>query len=123
MACRVSLLNMSASRTSSSACSSTSSRWDRSCACRCLSPVRSLSIFPASVISLSPMNSLSEIIKTHIRQHGPMNVQDYWMLCLAHPQHGYYMKQDPFGRGGDFITAPEVSQMFGEMLGIWVADI
>lgn len=69
------------------------------------------------------MNSLSEIIKAHIRQNGPMTVQDYWMLCLAHPKYGYYMKQDPFGRGGDFITAPEISQMFGEMIGIWIADL
>lgn len=52
-----------------------------------------------------------------------MSVQDYWVLCLAHPEHGYYRKQDPFGQNGDFITAPEISQMFGEILGIWVADL
>lgn len=69
------------------------------------------------------MNDLSEIIRKHILQHGPITVADYWELCLAHPQHGYYMKQDPFGQEGDFITAPEISQMFGEMIGIWVADL
>lgn len=69
------------------------------------------------------MSSLSEIIKTHIRQYGPINVQDYWMLCQSHPVHGYYMKQDPLGGPGDFITAPEISQMFGELIGIWVADM
>ncbi|OYZ71634.1 MAG: methyltransferase, partial [Rhizobiales bacterium 24-66-13] len=41
-------------------------------------------------------------------------------LCLGHPRHGYYMTRDPFGAAGDFITAPEISQMFGELLGLWV---
>ena len=45
------------------------------------------------------------------------------MLCQSHPLHGYYMKQDPFGGTGDFITAPEISQMFGEMIGIWIGDL
>src|ERR1700747_2916013 len=44
-------------------------------------------------------------------------------LCLMHPQHGYYLSKDPLGREGDFITAPEVSQMFGELLGLWAASI
>lgn len=69
------------------------------------------------------MPSLSDLIKGHISKYGPMTVQDYWLLALSHPEHGYYIKQDPFGRPGDFITAPEISQMFGEMLGIWVADL
>ena len=69
------------------------------------------------------MNSLAEIIRAHIMHHGPMTVQDYWTLCLSHPHHGYYIKQNPLGQAGDFITAPEISQMFGEMIGIWVADI
>ena len=44
-------------------------------------------------------------------------------LCLGHPTYGYYVTRDPLGSGGDFITAPEVSQMFGELLGIWCAEI
>jgi SAM-dependent MidA family methyltransferase len=44
-------------------------------------------------------------------------------LCLTHPRHGYYVSRDPFGREGDFITAPEVSQMFGELLGLWTASV
>ena len=43
--------------------------------------------------------------------------------ALGHPEHGYYMKADPFGAGGDFITAPEISQMFGELVGLWCAEV
>src|SRR5215831_12686001 len=43
-------------------------------------------------------------------------------LCLMHPEHGYYVSRDPLGREGDFTTAPEVSQMFGELLGLWAAS-
>lgn len=48
-----------------------------------------------------------------------MALDRYMALCLGHPQHGYYMGRDPFGAKGDFITAPEVSQVFGELLGVW----
>ena len=44
-------------------------------------------------------------------------------LCLAHPEHGYYMTRDPLGARGDFITAPEISQMFGELIGLWAAAV
>jgi NADH dehydrogenase [ubiquinone] 1 alpha subcomplex assembly factor 7 len=43
-------------------------------------------------------------------------------LALQHPEHGYYRQHDPLGKDGDFVTAPEISQMFGEMLGLWCAD-
>jgi SAM-dependent MidA family methyltransferase len=52
-----------------------------------------------------------------------MPVAGYMALCLAHPQFGYYMTRDPFGARGDFITAPEVSQMFGELIGLWTAAV
>jgi len=58
-----------------------------------------------------------------IEANGPISVADYMALCLGDPEHGYYMKQDPFGRGGDFITAPEVSQLFGELVGAWLAHV
>ncbi|MEM7190488.1 MAG: SAM-dependent methyltransferase [Pseudomonadota bacterium] len=66
---------------------------------------------------------LEEIIKAEIAASGPMTVHRYMELCLGHPEHGYYMTRDPFGAAGDFTTAPEVSQMFGEMLGAWVAAV
>lgn len=52
-----------------------------------------------------------------------MTLAEYMGLCLGHPAYGYYMTRDPFGKAGDFITAPEVSQMFGEMIGLWIADL
>jgi SAM-dependent MidA family methyltransferase len=54
---------------------------------------------------------------------GPMPVSEYMSLCLTHPQFGYYTTRDPFGRDGDFITAPEISQMFGELVGLWAAAV
>jgi len=48
-----------------------------------------------------------------------MGIDRYMELCLTHAEHGYYMKQDPFGVAGDFVTAPEICQVFGEMVGIW----
>lgn len=69
------------------------------------------------------MPELLEIISNEISAQGPITVSRFMELALAHPQHGYYMKQDPFGQGGDFITAPEISQMFGELIGIWAAVV
>ena len=66
------------------------------------------------------MTPMQAIIATRIKEQGPISVAGYMYACLGHPDFGYYMSKDPFGRGGDFITAPEVSQMFGEMLGLWI---
>lgn len=65
------------------------------------------------------MSALREILHQRIAQQGPLSLSEYMALCLGHPEHGYYRKQDPLGARGDFITAPEISQMFGEMLGLW----
>ncbi len=52
-----------------------------------------------------------------------MPVGEYMALCLGDPQHGYYTTHDPLGARGDFITAPEISQMFGELVGLWMATV
>lgn len=64
--------------------------------------------------------ALGEKIKAIIRANGPISVTDYFSLCLADPDHGYYRTREPFGRAGDFVTAPEISQLFGEMIGIFM---
>ena len=66
--------------------------------------------------------ALEPEIKRLVRADGPLRLDRYMELCLAHPEHGYYRTRDPFGRDGDFVTAPEVSQMFGELIGVWCVD-
>ena len=68
------------------------------------------------------MTPLEAEIRSRIALEGPMSVADYMALCLGHPVHGYYRARQPFGRAGDFVTAPEISQMFGELLGLWAAE-
>jgi SAM-dependent MidA family methyltransferase len=67
-----------------------------------------------------PASPLLDRIVRLIETQGPMPVSDYMARCLGDPEHGYYMQAEPFGRSGDFITAPEVSQLFGEILGAWI---
>lgn len=68
------------------------------------------------------MTALRDSLIRQIAAQGPITVAEYMTTCLLHPQHGYYTTRDPLGRQGDFITAPEISQMFGEMLGLCVAQ-
>ena len=65
------------------------------------------------------MNALEERIRAEIRKDGPISVERYMALCLFDPDFGYYTTREPFGAAGDFTTAPEISQMFGEMLAAW----
>ncbi|NQU61891.1 MAG: SAM-dependent methyltransferase [Rhodospirillales bacterium] len=67
------------------------------------------------------MNSLADNFRDRIASGGPMTLAEYMNDALTHPRLGYYMQGDTFGRGGDFITAPEISQMFGELIGLWCA--
>ena len=62
-------------------------------------------------------------IRRRIAAAGPMPVSEYMALCLTDSTHGYYTTRDPLGARGDFITAPEVSQMFGELIGLWMAAV
>lgn len=68
------------------------------------------------------MTPLAEHIARDIALDGPISVERFMGLCLSHPTLGYYTTRDPLGRGGDFTTAPEISQMFGELIGVWAAS-
>lgn len=69
------------------------------------------------------MSDLEHHIRDLIEIHGPISIADFMSLALQHPEHGYYRRHDPLGCAGDFITAPEISQMFGEMIGLWCAKV
>ena len=58
-----------------------------------------------------------------IASDGPIDVAEYMAICLSDPEHGYYLHRDPLGRRGDFITSPEISQIFGELIGLWCVAV
>ncbi|MCE6951818.1 SAM-dependent methyltransferase [Cereibacter sphaeroides] len=68
------------------------------------------------------MTPLATLLARRIEAAGPMTLADYMAECLMHPRHGYYATRDPFGAQGDFTTAPEISQMFGELIGLCLAQ-
>ncbi len=67
--------------------------------------------------------SANERLKAHIRAHGPLTVAQYMTWRLHDPLEGYYATRPALGEDGDFITAPLVSQMFGELLGLWAVAV
>jgi len=62
-------------------------------------------------------------LRARIERDGPMPVDAYMRACLADPEHGYWQRTETIGTGGDFITAPEISQVFGELIGLWCAVV
>lgn len=66
---------------------------------------------------------LAVMLRERIRRDGPISVAAYMQSCLQDPEHGYYRGKSAIGRAGDFITAPEVSQVFGELVGLWCAVV
>jgi SAM-dependent MidA family methyltransferase len=69
------------------------------------------------------MTPLETEIRRRIAAAGPMPVSEFMAFCLTDPRHGYYMTRNPLGAEGDFTTAPEVSQMFGELIGLWMVSV
>ncbi len=67
--------------------------------------------------------SLAARLQARIRRDGPLNVADYMQACLSDAREGVYAARQPIGQAGDFITAPEISQIFGELLGLWCAAV
>jgi len=67
-------------------------------------------------------DTLAHHLAARILLDGPLSVAAFMGEALGHPRFGYYMRQDPFGLSGDFTTAPEISQMFGELVGLWCVD-
>ena len=68
------------------------------------------------------MTPLGRLIAARIAATGPISLAEFMADCLMHPQHGYYAAREPFGTAGDFTTAPEISQMFGELIGLALAQ-
>jgi NADH dehydrogenase [ubiquinone] 1 alpha subcomplex assembly factor 7 len=65
------------------------------------------------------MTPVERRVRDRITRSGPISIAEYMAIALGDPEHGYYQTRDPLGTTGDFITAPEISQVFGELIGLW----
>jgi NADH dehydrogenase [ubiquinone] 1 alpha subcomplex assembly factor 7 len=74
-------------------------------------------------LSAADTTRLAAVLSERIARDGPLSVHDYMEACLADRGAGYYLTRQPIGKDGDFVTAPEISQMFGELIGVWAAAI
>lgn len=66
--------------------------------------------------------ALAAVLRRLIEDEGALDLARWWALCQSHPRHGYYATRDPLGAAGDFVTAPEISQLFGELVGLALAQ-
>ena len=80
-------------------------------------------MMPPLTANESPMTPLARNLAARIAGDGPVTLHDHMEACLYDPAHGYYKKREALGRGGDFITAPEISQVFGELIGLWAGEV
>ena len=76
----------------------------------------------SATATIAPAERLADELRRRIAAFGPITVAEYMATVLTHPRYGYYVAREPFGNAGDFVTAPGVSQMFGELLGAWTAQ-
>jgi NADH dehydrogenase [ubiquinone] 1 alpha subcomplex assembly factor 7 len=73
--------------------------------------------------SLAGVTRLAALLRRRIAESGPLSVAEYMTEALGHRQYGYYASRDPLGASGDFTTAPEISQVFGELIGAWCVEV
>lgn len=77
---------------------------------------------PSPAPERPPPTPLEQVLAAEIAADGPRGMDWLMAAALYHPQHGYYTTRSPLGASGDFITAPEISQMFGELVGLWLVQ-
>lgn len=68
------------------------------------------------------MTTLTDMLRARMAESGPISVADFMDAALSHPEHGYYRRRAVFGAVGDFTTSPEISQVFGELIGVWMVE-
>ena len=69
------------------------------------------------------MEKIELKLTREINKNGYIPISKFMEISLSDPEDGYYIKQNPLGKKGDFITSPEITQIFGEVIGSWSIDI